>query len=207
MNARRIVAFVTVLIATIALAACESPTVPDFTYYRLPRPQPLKAAPAPLFGDVVVDVFSADGLFGDQALVYAVDPSAQELRQYHYQLWTDPPARVLQRRLIEQLRDANIAGSVTDELPASHPAVRITGTILRFDRAPNASGGFTATVALKLRADDDSGTPMLDDYYRAELPAAGNDIKSTVDAYGAALDKVFAEFYVDLCNRGGPHAG
>ena len=38
MNARRIVAFVTVLIATIALAACESPTVPDFTYYRLPRP-------------------------------------------------------------------------------------------------------------------------------------------------------------------------
>ena len=178
-----------------------------FTYYRLPRPQPLKAAPAPLFGDVVVDVFSAYGLFGDQALVYAVDPSAQELRQYHYQLWTDPPARVLQRRLIEQLRDANIAGSVTDELPASHPAVRITGTILRFDRAPNASGGFTATVALKLRADDDSGTPMLDDYYRAELPAAGNDIKSTVDAYGAALDKVFAEFYVDLCNRGGPHAG
>ena len=207
MNARRIVAFVTVLIATIALAACDAPTVPDFTYYRLPRPQPLKAAASPLFGDVVVDVFSADGLFGDQALVYAVDPSAQELRQYHYQLWTDPPARVLQRRLIEQLRDANIAGSVTDELPASHPAVRITGTILRFDRAPNASGGFTATVALKLRADDDSGTPMLDDYYRAELPAAGNDIKSTVDAYGAALDKVFAEFYVDLCNRGGPHAG
>ena len=108
---------------------------------------------------------------------------------------------MLQRRLIEQLRDANIAGSVTDELPASHPAVRITGTILRFDRAPNASGGFTATVALKLRADDDSGTPMLDDYYRAELPAAGNDIKSTVDAYGAALDKVFAEFYVDLATE------
>lgn len=207
MNARRIVLFATVLMAVVALAACGAPTVPDFTYYRLPRPQPLTAAPAPLFGDVVVDVFSADGLYGDQALIYAVDPSAQELRQYHYQLWTDPPARVLQRRLIEQLRDANIAARVIDELPASHPAVRISGTILRFDRAPNASGGFIATVALKLRADDDTGTPMLDDYYRAAIPAAGNDIKSTVDAYGAALDKVFAEFYVDLCNRGGPHAG
>jgi len=60
------------------------------------------------------------------------DPSAQELRQYHYQLWTDPPARVLQRRLIEQLRDANIAGSVTDELPASHPAAGY--------RRPSANG-------------------------------------------------------------------
>jgi ABC-type uncharacterized transport system auxiliary subunit len=96
---------------------------------------------------------------------------------------------------------------VTDELPASHPAVRISGTILRFDRSPNGSGGVTATVAIKLRADDDQGMPMLDDYYRAELPTAGNDVKATVDAYGAALDKVFLEFYVDLCNRGGPHAG
>jgi uncharacterized lipoprotein YmbA len=207
MTARRRFLFAFVASAALALAACDVPTVPDFTYYRLPRPAPLKPAPAPLFGDVVVDVFSADGLYGDQALVYALDPAAQQLRQYHYQLWTDPPARVLQRRLIEQLRDANVAARVTDELPASHPAVRISGTILRFDRSPNESGGVMATVAIKLRADDDQGMPMLDDYYRAELPAAGNDVKSTVDAYGAALDKVFAEFYVDLCNRGGPHAG
>ena len=207
MNARPTVFLAMALIAVIALAACGAPTVPDFTYYRLPRPQSLKATPAPLFGDIVVDVFAADGLYGDQALIYAVDPAAQVLRQYHYQLWTDPPARVLQRRLIEQLRDANVAGSVTDQLPASHPAVRISGTILRFDRAPNGSGGFNATVALKLRADDDTGTPMLDDYYRAELPTTGTDIRSTVDAYGAALDKVFAEFFVDLCNKGGPHAG
>ncbi|MET0230435.1 MAG: ABC-type transport auxiliary lipoprotein family protein [Rhodanobacteraceae bacterium] len=207
MNARRRFLFAITAAAALALAACDVPTVPDFTYYRLPRPTPLKSVPTPLFGDVVVDTFSADGLYGDQALVYALEPSAQQLRQYHYQLWTDPPARVLQRRLIEQLRDANVATRVIDELPASHPAVRITGTILRFDRAPNGTGGYTATVALKLRADDDQGLPMLDDYYRAELPADGNDVKASVDAYGAALDKVFAQFYVDLCNRGGPHAG
>ncbi|HEY6985316.1 MAG TPA: ABC-type transport auxiliary lipoprotein family protein [Rhodanobacteraceae bacterium] len=195
-----------VVLAALSLAACGAPTVPDFTYFRLPRPQPLEVAPAPLFGDIVVDVFGADGLYADQALIYAVDPSAQQLRQYHYQLWTDPPTRVLQRRLILQLREAKIAGDVTDELPASHPAVRISGVILRFDRAPNGSGGFNATVALKLRADDDSGTPMLDDYYRAELPTASNDIKATVDAYGAALDQVFAEFYADLRKQAQTHA-
>lgn len=206
MISRRSVLIAIVAAGALTLSACDVPTVPDFTYYRLPRATPLKSMETPLFGDIVVDTFAADGLYGDQALVYSLDPAAQQLRQYHYQLWTDPPARVLQRRLLEQLRDANVATRVTDELPASHPAVRISGTILRFDRSPNASGGFTATVALKLRADDDKGMPMLDDYYRAELPAAGNDVKATVDAYGAALDKVFAEFYLDLCNKGGPHA-
>jgi cholesterol transport system auxiliary component len=207
MNARSIASVVSALIATVALAACSAPTVPDFTYYRLPRPASLEAAPKPLFGDIVVDAFAADGLYGDQALIYATDPSAQELRQYHYQLWTDPPARVLQRRLIQQLRETNVAGEITDELPASHPAIRISGTILRFDRAPNESGGFIATVALKLRADDEGGAPMLDDYYRAERPTADATMRATVDAYGAALDQVFAAFYADLRKKGQEHAG
>jgi ABC-type uncharacterized transport system auxiliary subunit len=195
------------LAAIVALAACSAPTVPDFTYYRLPRPTALEAAPAPLFGDIVVDAFAADGLYGDQALIYATDPGAQELRQYHYQLWTDPPTRVLQRRLIEQLRRTGIAGEITDELPASHPATRISGIILRFDRAPDAAGGFTVTVALKLRADAANGVPMLDDYYRAEKPAADATMRATVDAYGAALDQVFAAFYADLRRNGEQHAG
>jgi len=78
--------------------------------------------------------------------------------------------------------------------------------ILRFDRAPNGSGGFNATVALKLRADDIGGLPMIDDYYRAELSTSGADIKATVDAYGAALDQIFAQFYADLRKKGQEHA-
>jgi len=194
-------------IAALALAGCGVPTVPDFTYYRLPRPQPLAEAPSPLFGDIVVDSFGADGLYADQALVYALDPSADELRQYHYQLWTDPPTRILQRRMIEQLRQAKIATQVIDELPASHPAVRIGGVILRFDRVPVVGGGYKAIIALKMRADDAGGLPMIDDYYRAELAAGGNDVKSTVEAYGAALDQIFAQFYADLRKRGETHAG
>ena len=206
MKPRRLVILAASL-AMLALAGCGVPTVPDFTYYRLPRPATLAQAPAQLFGDVVVETFGADGLYADQALIYALDPGADELRQYHYQLWTDPPTRVLQRRLIEQLRHANIAAQITDELPASHPAVRIGGVILRFDRVPVAGGGYKAIVALKLRADDAGGLPMIDDYYRAELPVGGNDIKATVDTYGAALDQIFAQFYADLRKRGEAHAG
>jgi cholesterol transport system auxiliary component len=192
-----------VLLALFVLCGCGASTVPDFTYFRMPRAQPLAEAPAPLFREsIVVEVFGADGLYADQALIYALDPSAQQLRQYHYQLWTDPPTRILQRRLIVQLRDAKASVQVTDELPASQDAVRITGVILRFDRVPTADGGFHAVVALKLRADSPDGLPLLDEFYRAELPAAGADLKSTVDAYGAALDQVFSRFYADLGKKG-----
>lgn len=76
-----------VLLPLIALAACSAPTVPDFTYYRLPRPQPLEPLSVPLFHDpLVVEAFNADGLYADQALIYALDADAQQLRQYHYQL-------------------------------------------------------------------------------------------------------------------------
>ena len=191
------------LLALIVLAGCSSPTVPDFTYYRLPRPEPLPQSPAPLFREsVVVDAFGADGLYADQSLIYGLDASAQELRQYHYQLWTDPPTRILQRRLILQLREAKVSAQVTDELPASSEAVRISGVILRFDRVPIAAGGFNAVVALKLRADAPDGQPLLDEYYRAELPASGPTVKATVDAYGAALDQIYAQFYADLRKHG-----
>ncbi|MEO5623426.1 MAG: ABC-type transport auxiliary lipoprotein family protein [Dokdonella sp.] len=193
------------LMATIALAACGvAPAVPDFTYFRLPPPQSLQRASAPLFGDtLVVDAFSADGLYGDQALIYALDPGAQQLRQYHYQLWTDPPTRILQRRWIVQLRDANAATEVTDDLPASHPAIRISGIILRLDRVPTPAGGFDVVVALKLRADGTDGVPLVDAYYRADAPAVGSDLNATVSAYGVALDKIFATFYTDLRQHGG----
>lgn len=209
MTPRSILPPVAALLAAALLAGCSAPTIPDFTYYRLPRAQKLEVLDAPLFDEpVVVEAFGADGLYADQALIYALDPSAQELRQYHYQLWTDPPTRILQRRLILQLREARLAAQVTDQLPASEPAIRIAGIILRFDRVPDAAGGFGVVVALKMRVSDKDGRPLLDEYYRAGKPAAGTGVKASVDAYGAALDEIFARFHADLRQRGAHvHAG
>lgn len=191
-----------VLAGALLLAACGAPTVPDFTWFRLPAPQAPERAPAPTFTEpVVVDAFGADGLYADQALIYAVDPGAQQLRQYHYQLWTDPPTRMLQRRLIAEMREARLSDEVTDELPASAKAVRLRGTVLRFDRVPTASGGWQAVVALKLRADGTDGHPLIDEYYRIEQAATGSDLKATVEAYGVALDTLFTRFHRDLLQR------
>lgn len=187
-------------LCALVLAACGNiPGVPDHTYFRMAEPQPLPVSTTQVFNTpIVVNLFAADGLYADRALIYALDPAGSELRQYHYQLWTDPPTRSLQRRLLIVLRDAAVAPLVTDELAASQAALRISGVILRFERVPRPEGGHMAAVAIKLRADRPDGSPFIDEVYRADAIADGHRLVATTDALAAAVDMIFAEFHADL---------
>ena len=186
------------VLVLLVVSACHSPPVPDFSYYRLPDPAPLPHAvvkPVPM---IVVEPFSAEGFYADQAMIHALDPAANELRQYHYALWIASPGTMLQRRLIGQLRDTGAARLVTGELPASAPALRIHGTVLRFERVPVAGGGFRAHVELALRIVAPDGNLLSDRRYAADAPAAGTSLAASVAAAGQAVDRVFAEFWPEL---------
>ena len=196
------IARATLLLVALLLSACSVPTVPDQTWYRLAPPPAVEKAAMALDLPIAVAGFSADGIYADQALVYALDPDARQVRQYHYQLWVDPPVRMLQRRLIVRLRQAELAATVTDELPASAQALRVRGVILRLDRTPLADGGVAAVVAIKLRADAPAGVPLVDRIYRAEHPATDAGIGAYTEALGTAIDEVFAAFQADLERSG-----
>lgn len=188
------------------LGACSAPSVPDVTYFRLPAPSALPHTDKALSSlPIEVETFRSDGIYAEQALLYATTQHANALRAYHYQLWSDPPSVALQARLTLMLRDSGIAPLVTDRLPASTPALRVHGRILRFERVP-ADGGFEAAVSFGIRVDQDRGEPLIDSTYAATIPAAGADIPSTVDAFGKAIDQAFAKFYTDLAALGGGHA-
>ncbi|HNR90909.1 MAG TPA: ABC-type transport auxiliary lipoprotein family protein [Dokdonella sp.] len=198
-----------ILLASLAfgVAACgHVAEVPDHSFFRMPAPAVLPVSAEQVFDiPIVVGLFAADGLYADRALIHAVDAEARELRQYHYQLWTDPPTRMLQRRLLVELREAAIAPMVIDQLAASQDALRISGVILRFERVPRPGGGWLAAVALKLRADRADGTPFIDEVYRADVVADGAHLVATTDALATAVDAVFAEFHADLIAH--PEAG
>ena len=181
-----------------ALTACSPATVPDVSYFRLGGPTPFPHADKPLTSlPIEVEVFRGEGIYAEQALIYAADANASVLRTYHYQLWSDPPSRGLQARLTQMLRDSGVSALVTDTLPASTQALRVQGRITRYERVQNGQG-FAAHVAFDIRIEQDSGEPILEETYSADANATDATISSTVQAFSAAVDQAFAKFYGDL---------
>jgi uncharacterized lipoprotein YmbA len=200
---------VTVLVVcAIALAGCSPPAVPDITYFRLPAPATLPHADKPLsLLPIEVGVFGAEGVYAEQSLIYTVAADGNALRTYHYQLWSDPPTHALQTRLVVMLRESGISGLVTERLPASTQALRIHGTIRRYERSSNGTT-FTISVAVEMRVEHDSGEPLIEQDYHAEVAAADATLDTTVKAFGTAVDQVFTSFYRDLVAlEGEAHAG
>ena len=189
------------VVLVLALAGCAgSPGIPETTYFRLPPRVKMQAQPEPrLPYPIVVDTLLADGLHSDQAIIYSLDPQGARLRAYHYQLWVDPPVRMLQRRLIAALRDANVATLVADRLPIQTQALRVEGRIERFERIKLESGGYKVAVALSLRADlRDGKPPLVIKEYSRELPVSGDTVRDSVNEIAVALDQIYAEFVADL---------
>ncbi len=196
------------ILLIVALTACSPASVPDVTYFRLPPPTPLPHADKPLTSlPIEVQVFRAEGIYSEQALIYSTNDNATELRTYHYQLWGDPPSRGLQSRLTNMLRSSGVSNLVTDTLPASDQALRLQGKIIRYERVQSGQA-FSVHVAFDIRVEQDSGEPILEQTYTGDADAAGATIGATVQAFGVAVDQAFAKFYGDLAALGKEsHAG
>jgi len=186
------------LLAALALAACASDPIPEVTYFRLPPPASLQVGAAPAMEEpIVVDTFIADGLHGEQAILYQSQPGSG-IKAYHYQLWNDPPVRMLQRRLIRRLRDGGVSALVTDRLSTNLNAVRVSGVLESFERVRNGEG-WDVSVAIEMRVDrGDAPLPQLLKSYNATVPAESATIQAAVRAFAIAVDQVFGEFALDL---------
>jgi cholesterol transport system auxiliary component len=182
----------------LSLAACGSQPVPDVAYYVLPPARDVVARDTPAFATpVLVDVFLADGLHAEQAILYSTKPGSS-IKAYHYQLWNDPPTRLVQRRLIKRLRDAAVSPLVTDRIPGGLSLLHINGYINRFERI-NTGTTWAAVVDIELRVDSgDDQLPLLLKTYAAQVDADSDSMQGTVRAFTHALDQVLAEFTEDL---------
>jgi uncharacterized lipoprotein YmbA len=183
--------------ALLALAGCAAAPVPEVAYYKMPDPR-VEARAAPAFAmPVVVDTLLADGLHGEQSILYATKPGGS-VRSYHYQRWNDPPVRLLQRRLIRMLREGNVSPIVADRLLTSVAAVRVSGVVDRFERV-RREDGWHAEVRVELRADvGEEALPAVLRTYEASAPAGAETIEATVRAFAHATDQVLAAFVADL---------
>ena len=186
-------------VVALALAGCESAPVPDVAHYRMPPQERLEPSGAPLFAEpMVVEGLLADGVYGEQSILYQTSPTAP-VRAYHYQLWNDPPVRMLQRRLIRRLRNENAAPVVADRLPASLSTIRVSGLIERFERVQLEPDRWSVVARIELRVDrGETSLPLLLESYEVVEPTDGPSIQATIRAFGRAVDTINGRFVEDL---------
>lgn len=182
-----------------ALAACTAPAVPDVAYFRIPAY--VLAEPAPnetkLTLPIVVEPLRATGVYNDQSILYALTPEGS-IKAYHYQLWDEAPSVMLQQRLIDMLRVRRGSKLVTDRLPAVLDAIRISGTIERFERVQTPTG-WIARVRIELRVErGNQALPLLLNEYGAEVAAESDTVNASVRAFARAIDLSMAAFWSEF---------
>lgn len=187
------------LVATLIalIVGCTAPAVPDQAYYRMPPVAVDAAAGARSALPIVVEPYRANGVYNDQAILYATRPDGG-IKAYHYQLWDEAPSTLLQKRLIAELRARGAADLVAARLPAALPALRIGGQIDQFERVRDGEGWFVR-VRMELHVERDvQSAPLLLKSYAAEVRTDTDTIQSSVRAFARAIDQCHAAFWSDL---------
>ena len=180
------------------LGACASEPVPELAYYSLAPVSATAQRNAAVFKvPITINAFLADGVYNEQGVLY-MSQQNRNLRAYHYQLWQDPPTRMLQRRLTDTLRAQHMSDLVADRLPSSTEQISVLGLLRRFDRV-QLDDGWHAMVQLELRVERGAAkTPLLVKNYQADVRAVDDTLQSSVSAFGSAVDQCYAEFSRDL---------
>jgi cholesterol transport system auxiliary component len=196
---------IAISLVLLALTACgTTDPLPDYRYFRLPKASlsGANAAVNPIFTETIeVQAFRADGVFGERPIVYSLSAEPERLLQYHYQLWTDPPGLILQRRFVDLMQLHQLSPMVSARTsPRAEPMV-ISGHIERLERVKPTlmTEPWQVVVSLRLRLERHRGTqPVLERNYEERRDAAGDDIHASVLAFGAAVDAIAARWAADL---------
>lgn len=198
---RRFLAALLLLLLSIPLSACTRAEIPPDRYYRIVvgKPEAVSTRP-PLDGPLEVDRPAADGLLGARPIVYAESARPNELQQYSYDFWTEPPAPMLQNELVGYLRAARVADLVVTPGLRIDADYRLSGRLSRLEHLVGDPTKVLVEIEFALR-DNQRGGIVLLKTYRAESVPVDATLPAAVDAFGQALTAISARLAADLASR------
>ena len=182
-------------LTVVAVAACSSEPVPRDSYYRLGTPTvSQQRSGGPIKGVVEVPPLRGAGLVNERAILYRDTP--QQLAQYSYHAWIEPPSGMLQQSLIDALRQAQAFDTVVS------PEMRLDRDFEMFadlQQWEHVRGENVAAIEIEIALRRVQGhRQLLLKTYRAKEPAAGAGIDAVVGAFTRGMDSIYKELIADL---------
>jgi len=180
-------------------AGCAAqPPVPSDKYYRLQAV--FAAAPATSVkfpGNFEVERFTADGLTAGRPIVYVETNDPNQLNEYHYHFWTQPPTVMLRDELVTYLRASKIADSVVTPEMRLEPQYVMTGRIRKLEQVLGSPNRTRLELEISLRRPTDSKL-MFFKSYTHETVQTSQGVPAAVDSLNEALNIIYSDLLADL---------
>lgn len=172
--------------------------MPSDRFYRLNVSAPSKVYETPMLGGTVeVDRFQADGVLYDRAIVFVEHDNPNVMHQYQYQLWADPPPRMLQAATVEYLRDAHLADQVVTTGMRLEPSYTLAGDVKRLEHVIGNSSSIVVELEYSLR-DYKRGDLVWVKTYKVAKPVRDTSVAAAAEAMGEAVDEILSNLTSDL---------
>ena len=185
------------------LAACgeQGVPVPSDRYHRLTTSAPATVFETPRFtGIMEVERFAAAGVLQDRAIIFVEHDNPNVLHQYHYQLWADPPTRMLQMATVEYLRASHLADQVVTAGLRFDPAYTLTGDIKKLEHVIGNSSKVLIELEFGLREHQD-GSLVWVKSYTVNKEVEDDSVAAATRAIGEALDEILSSLTADLARH------
>jgi cholesterol transport system auxiliary component len=186
------------LVSGVALAACAQPELPKDYYYRLQVEAPKDTKNEVMFkGTIEVERFLADGLTAGRPIVYSQSDSPQQLLEYHYRFWTEPPVVMLRDQMIDFLRAARVSDIIVSPEMRTRPDYRLTAKIKRLEKIVGVKPSAIVELELALQEEKNGNIIHLANY-RVEVGAGSASVGDAVIAMNKALREIYGRFVASL---------
>jgi uncharacterized lipoprotein YmbA len=185
-----------VLVAAIAVASCSSSPPESRAYLLGERPAPA-ANPARDLPAIRVRPFAARSFLEAREIAWRQGDVLAGAYRYHR--WSEPPAEMVTRALIDSLRDGGRFASVDSTAPRASAPLILSGELLGLHEVAEADGSKPRGVAeleLTLEAEPVGGAPARHWTLREKRSVDAAD--ATVDALVRALSEAAAQVIAAL---------
>ena len=197
MNGLRIVTAAVMGGAMLALGCSSVPAPPPDQYFHLATPASTTAAQTPT-GEVRIQVetIEANGIYAERPLLFRTEGLQAAIQQYRYDLWAEPPAKMLRDTLVEHLRAQYGAERVWTSEARAHADFSVRGRVRALEQLVQ-TGAAKAALSLEYVVSGADGEVVTVYEYKEEIPAAS----TTVADYVAALNQALTRAYAGLDRR------
>jgi len=175
--------------------------VPQERFHRLIVGAPTTVYDTPrLTGAMEVDRFRAAGVLQDRAIIFIEHDNPNVMRQYDYQLWADPPTRLLQIATVDYLRDAQLADQVVTTGLRIDPTYTLIGDIRKLEHVVGNSSSVVVELDFGLREHGNGGLVWMKSY-TASKTVTDDTVAGATRAISEAVEEILTSLLTDLARR------